>query len=168
VFNPLRAPFRSFEGFLVGKHNLFEKICMRWTELRVMRVAGSEMTAPKLSTPICILLLLDTFSFLWDSGAGGIQPPICCVKRQKIADTPVVGDLAVLNAHDIDRLEMDLSVRWSHPKKRPFMRAVICLVGCHSIAVDELPVDLCMKVTPEARYSSRRPEPCRAQPGCER
>ena len=34
-------------------------------------------------------------------------------KRQKIADTPVTSDLAVLDAHDIDRLEVNLAVRWS-------------------------------------------------------
>jgi hypothetical protein len=32
---------------------------MRWTGLRVTPVAGSEMTAPKLSTPICIFVTPD-------------------------------------------------------------------------------------------------------------
>jgi hypothetical protein len=67
-------------------------------------------------------------------------------KRQKIADTPVVGDLAVLDAHDVHRLEVDLAVSWSDPKKRTFMRAVVRFVPCHPVAIGQLPVDLRMKV----------------------
>jgi hypothetical protein len=67
-------------------------------------------------------------------------------QRQKIAYSPVVGDLAVLDAHDIDRVEVYSAVSWSDSEKRPFMRAVVRLVGCHSIAIGKLPVDLRMKV----------------------
>src|SRR5262249_7064042 len=67
-------------------------------------------------------------------------------KRQKIADAPVVGDLAVLDTHDVDRLEMNLAMSWCDSKKWPFMRAVIRFVCRYPIAVRKLPVDLCMKV----------------------
>ena len=58
----------------------------------------------------------------------------------------MIRDLAVLDGHDIDRLEVDLTVSWSHPKERPFMRAVIRFVRRHPIAIGKLPVDLGMKV----------------------
>ena len=58
----------------------------------------------------------------------------------------MVGDLAVLHTHDVDRLEMDLVMGWSNAKKRPFVRAVVTLVRCHSVTVGKLPVDLRMKV----------------------
>ena len=34
-------------------------------------------------------------------------------QRQKIADAPVVGNLAVLESRDVDRLEMNLATSWS-------------------------------------------------------
>src|SRR5215468_2175582 len=58
----------------------------------------------------------------------------------------MVGDLAVLHTHDVNRLEMDFSVSWSNTKKGPFVCAVVRLVRCHSVTVDKLPVDLRMKV----------------------
>jgi len=45
----------------------------------------------------------------------------------------MVGDLAVLHTHNVDRLEMDLVMGWSNAKKRPFVRAVVTLVRCHSV-----------------------------------
>jgi hypothetical protein len=33
----------------------------------------------------------------------------------------MIGDFAVFNAHDINRLEVDLAVSWSNPKKRPIV-----------------------------------------------
>ena len=57
----------------------------------------------------------------------------------------MVGDLAALDAHHIDCLEVDLAVSWSDPKKRPFMRAAVRFVRRHSIAVGKLPVDLRVK-----------------------
>src|SRR5215469_15355743 len=67
-------------------------------------------------------------------------------KRQKIADSPVVGDLAILDAHDIDCLEMNLAMSWSDSKEWPLMSAIVGLVSSHSIAISKLPMDLRMKV----------------------
>src|SRR5215472_14399252 len=58
----------------------------------------------------------------------------------------MVGDFAVLDTHDVDRLKMDFTVSWSDTKKGPFVGAVVRLVGCHSVTVGKLPVDLCMKI----------------------
>lgn len=58
----------------------------------------------------------------------------------------MVGDLAVLDAHYIDGLEVDLAVSWSHTKKLSFMRGVVGFVRRHAIAIGKLPVDLGMKV----------------------
>jgi hypothetical protein len=58
----------------------------------------------------------------------------------------MVGDFAVLDTHDVDRLEMDFTVSWSDAKKWPFVSAVVRLVRCHSVTVGKLPVDLRMKV----------------------
>jgi len=67
-------------------------------------------------------------------------------ERKEIADTPMVGDFAVLDTHDIDRLEMDFTVSWSDAKKGPFVSAVVRLVRCHSVTIGKLPVDVRMKV----------------------
>src|SRR5262249_34893032 len=58
----------------------------------------------------------------------------------------MVGDLAVLDTHDVDRLEMNLAMSWSDSKKWPLMSAVVRLVGSHSIAISKLPMDIRMKV----------------------
>ena len=58
----------------------------------------------------------------------------------------MVGDFAVLDTHDVDRLEMDFTVSWSDAKKGPFVSAVVRLVRCHSVTVGKLPVDLRVKV----------------------
>ena len=58
----------------------------------------------------------------------------------------MVGDLAVLDAHDIDGLEVHLAVGWSDPQESPFMCAVVGFVRRHAIAIGKLPVDLRMKV----------------------
>ena len=58
----------------------------------------------------------------------------------------MVGDLAVLDTHDVDRLEMNLAMSWSDSKKWPLMSAVVRLVGSHSIAINKLPMDIRMKV----------------------
>ena len=67
-------------------------------------------------------------------------------ERKEIADTPMVGDFAVLDTHDIDRLEMDFTVSWSDAKKGSFVSAVVRLVRCHSVTIGKLPVDVRMKV----------------------
>jgi hypothetical protein len=58
----------------------------------------------------------------------------------------MVGDFAVLDTHDIDRLEVDFTVSWSDAKKGPFVSAVVRLVRCHSVTISKLPVDVRMKV----------------------
>jgi len=58
----------------------------------------------------------------------------------------MVGDFAVLDTHDVDRLEMNLAMSWSDSKKWPFVSAVVRLVRCNSVTVGKLPVDLRMKV----------------------
>ncbi len=45
----------------------------------------------------------------------------------------MVVNLTVLDALDVDRLEVDPAVSWSDAKKRPFMHAAICLVRRHSM-----------------------------------
>src|SRR5215467_13626740 len=67
-------------------------------------------------------------------------------KRKKIANPPVIGDLAVLDTHDIHSLEVDPSVSRSDSKKGPLMRAVVRFVRCYSIVIGKLPVDLRTKV----------------------
>jgi len=58
----------------------------------------------------------------------------------------MVSDFAVLDSHDIDRLEVDPAMGRSNTKKWPFMRAVIRFVCRYPIAVRKLPVDLSTKV----------------------
>jgi len=58
----------------------------------------------------------------------------------------VVGDLAVSDPRYVDTLEMNFVVSWSDAKKRSFMRAVICLVCCHPVAIGQLPMDLRVNV----------------------
>src|SRR5215831_13564241 len=58
----------------------------------------------------------------------------------------MVGDPAVLDTHDVDRLEMNLAMSWSDSKKWPLMSAVVRFVRSHSIAISKLPMDLRLKV----------------------
>ena len=58
----------------------------------------------------------------------------------------MVGDLAVLDTHNVYRLEMNLAMSWSDSKKWPLMSAVVRLERSHSIAISKLPMDLHMKV----------------------
>src|SRR6516165_8545948 len=58
----------------------------------------------------------------------------------------MVGYFAVLDAYDVDRLEMNLAMSWSDSKKWPLMSAVVRLVRSHSIAISKLLMDLRMKV----------------------
>src|SRR5215831_5529937 len=58
----------------------------------------------------------------------------------------MVGYFAVLHAHDIDRLEMNLALRWRDAKERSFMRPVVGLVSRHTISIGKLPVDLRVEV----------------------
>jgi hypothetical protein len=67
-------------------------------------------------------------------------------QREKIPDAPVVGDLAVADAHHVDRLEVNFAVSWSDAEEISFMCSVVCLVRDHPIAIGELPMDLWVKV----------------------
>src|SRR5215510_16235781 len=58
----------------------------------------------------------------------------------------MVSYFAVLHAHDIDRLEVNLAMSWSNAKERSFMRAVVGLVRRHLISVGKLPVDFGAKI----------------------
>src|SRR5262249_53464894 len=84
----------------------------------------------------CLLMLVG-----WRNAAADLLH-----KRQKIADPPMVSDFAVLDSHNIDRLEVDPATRRSNTKKSSFMRAVICFVCRYPITVRKLPVDLSTKV----------------------
>jgi len=58
----------------------------------------------------------------------------------------VVGDLAVADAHHVDSLEVNFAVSWSDAEEISFMCSVVCLVRGHPVAIDDLPMDLCVKV----------------------
>ena len=58
----------------------------------------------------------------------------------------MIGDLAVLDAHDIHCFEVNLAMRWGNSKKRTFMCAVVRFIRRDSIAIGELPVDFGTKV----------------------
>src|SRR5258708_7894722 len=67
-------------------------------------------------------------------------------KRQKIADAPVVRDFSVLDAHDINRFEVNFAMRRSDAEERTIVGAVVGFVGCYAITIRELPMNLRMKV----------------------
>ena len=58
----------------------------------------------------------------------------------------MLGDLAVLDTHGIDRFELDLLARCRNTQECPFVSAVIRLECCDHIDVSGLPVDGGMKV----------------------
>src|SRR5215467_10094008 len=58
----------------------------------------------------------------------------------------MVGYLAVLHAHDIDRLEVNFAMGWRDAEERSFMRPVVGLVGRHAISIGKLPMDLRVEV----------------------
>jgi hypothetical protein len=58
----------------------------------------------------------------------------------QIRDTPMLGDLAVLDTHGVDRFELDRPARCRHAEERAFLGAVIRLECCDYIAVGGLPV----------------------------
>ena len=67
-------------------------------------------------------------------------------EREKIADSPVFGDLAVAHSHHVDAFKMNFAMSWRNAEKRSFMRAVIRFVCRHPVAIGQLPMDLRMKV----------------------
>src|SRR5205823_12926455 len=58
----------------------------------------------------------------------------------------MVSDLAVAHSHHVDRFEMNFAMRRSNSQERAVVRAMVSLVGRHTVAVCELPVNLRMKV----------------------
>ena len=58
----------------------------------------------------------------------------------------MVGDLPVMDTHDIDCFEVNLAVGRGDAKERPFMRPVIGLIGRHAFPIGKLPVDFRMEV----------------------
>ena len=58
----------------------------------------------------------------------------------------MVGDLPVMDAHDIDCFEVNLAVGRSDAKERPFMRPVIRLISRHAFPIGKLPVDFRLEV----------------------
>jgi hypothetical protein len=76
----------------------------------------------------------------------GIGPPAAVVRFQTVRHAPMLGDLAVLDAHRIDGFELNLPAGRRDPEKLPVVGAMIGLVGRHDIAVRALPVNLRMKI----------------------
>src|SRR5207245_9062808 len=73
------------------------------------------------------------------------EPRVLC-ERREIRDAPVVGDLAVAYAHDVYGLEVDLAPGRRQSPECPFVCAMVRFIRCHSIAVGDLPMDLCVKI----------------------
>src|SRR6476620_9854867 len=67
-------------------------------------------------------------------------------QREKISHTPVLGDLAVADAHHVDSLEVNFAVSWSDAEEISFVCSVVCLVRDHPVAIGKLPMDLWVKV----------------------
>ena len=67
-------------------------------------------------------------------------------EREEVRHTPMLGDLAVLDAHRIDGFELNLPAGRCDPEKIPLVGAVIGFVGRHDVTVRALPVYLCMKI----------------------
>jgi hypothetical protein len=53
---------------------------------------------------------------------------------------------ASAEVHHVDSLEVNFAMSWSDAKKVPFMCTEVCLVSDHAIAIDELPMDLWVKI----------------------
>jgi hypothetical protein len=55
---------------------------------------------------------------------------------EEIGDSPVVGDLAVANAHGVDGFELDGSAGGRYTEEFTEMGAVVDLVGRDQVALD--------------------------------
>jgi hypothetical protein len=65
---------------------------------------------------------------------------------EKIGHAPMLSDLAVAHAHDVDCLELNFAAcRWNAQLFSP-MRPVIGLVRRHVVAIGDLPMDVGVKV----------------------
>jgi fermentation-respiration switch protein FrsA (DUF1100 family) len=60
---------------------------------------------------------------------------------KEIGHAPMLGDLPVAHAHDVDGLELNFSARRRHPEKLPKVRPMIGLVGRYPVAIGKLPMD---------------------------
>src|ERR1700756_5622698 len=75
-------------------------------------------------------------------------------KRQKVCDSPMIGDLSVLYAHHVHSFKLDFAVARRDSVERAFVSPVIRFKGDYAIAVSKLPVDFGAKVrkcSPHAR-----------------
>src|SRR4051812_11437184 len=67
-------------------------------------------------------------------------------KGEEIGHAPVLGDLAVAHAHDINGLELNLTARRCHAQEFSPVRPVVGLVRRHAVAICKLPMDFRVKV----------------------
>ena len=67
-------------------------------------------------------------------------------KGEEIGHAPVLGDLAVAHAHDINGLELNVTARRCHAQEFSPVRPVVGLVRRHAVAICKLPMDFRVKV----------------------
>jgi hypothetical protein len=65
---------------------------------------------------------------------------------EKVRNSPMLGDLSLAYAHDINGFEVDQSAGWRHAKEWSLVCSVICLVGRYQAAVGGLVMNVCMKI----------------------
>ena len=65
---------------------------------------------------------------------------------EEIGHAPVLGDLAVAHAHDIDGLELNFAAGRRHAQEFSPVRPVIGFVRRHAVAIGKLPMDVGVKV----------------------
>ena len=81
---------------------------------------------------------------------------------EEIGHAPMLSDLAVAHAHDIDSLELNFATRRRRAQEFSPVGPVIGLVRCHAVAIGDLPMDVGVKVGKAARstrYNSLAPRP---------
>jgi hypothetical protein len=67
-------------------------------------------------------------------------------EREEVGHAPVLGDLALAHAHDIDGLELNLTARRCHAQEFSSVSPVIGLVRRHAVTIGKLPMDVGVKV----------------------
>ena len=67
-------------------------------------------------------------------------------EREEVGHAPVLSDLAVAYAHDVDGLELNFATRRRHAQEFSPVGPVIGLVRRHAVAVGKLPMDVGVKV----------------------
>jgi hypothetical protein len=63
-------------------------------------------------------------------------------RGEEVPYAPVISDLPVLHAHDVETLEMNLPAGRRDAEKRPLVGPVVGLEGRHRVAVGTLPMYL--------------------------